>query len=83
MVVSGRVQGVFFRDSTREQARSEGVAGWVCNRGDGAVEAVLEGPADAVQRVVQFLRSGPPRAQVDSVDVSEEAPEGLDRFDVR
>jgi acylphosphatase len=82
-VVRGRVQGVFFRDSVRERAQAHGVAGWVCNRSDGAVEAVLEGPPDAVDRVLRFLETGPPRAQVESVDVSEEPPEGLSGFQVR
>lgn len=59
------------------------VAGWVTNRPDGAVEAVLEGPAEAVERVVRFLETGPPRADVERVDVSEEEPEGLDGFAVR
>jgi acylphosphatase len=82
-VVRGRVQGVFFRDSVRERAQAHGVAGWVCNRSDGAVEAVLEGPAEAVDRVLRFLEIGPQRAQVESVDVSEEPPEGLSGFQVR
>ena len=82
-MVHGRVQGVFFRDSARERARAHGVVGWVCNRSDGAVEAVLEGPAEAVERVLRFLETGPPRAQVDRVDVSEESPEGLSGFQVR
>jgi acylphosphatase len=55
----------------------------VSNRHDGAVEAVLEGPSDAVDRVLRFLETGPPRAQVQRVEVSEEAPEGLSGFDVR
>jgi len=82
-VVHGRVQGVFFRDSTRERARAHGVSGWVCNRSDGAVEAVLEGPTEAVERVLRFLETGPPPAQVDRVEVSEESPEGLSGFQVR
>ena len=82
-IVRGRVQGVFFRDSTRERANAYGVAGWVTNRSDGAVEAVLEGPPDAVQSVLRFLHTGPPHASVDRVDVSEERPEGLTRFSVR
>ncbi len=82
-VVHGQVQGVFFRDGTRERARAHGVVGWVCNRGDGAVEAVLEGPEEAVGRVLRFLETGPPRAQVDRVDVSAEEPEGLSGFEVR
>lgn len=82
VVVHGRVQGVFFRDSTRERADAHGVAGWVSNRPDGAVEAVLEGPAEAVERVLRFCRTGPPRAQVEHVDVSDEAPEGLSEFEI-
>ena len=82
-VVHGRVQGVFFRDSTRERANAHGVAGWVANRSDGAVEAILEGPPDAVQRVLRFLHTGPPHASVDHVDVSDEEPEGLTGFRIR
>ena len=83
LIVRGRVQGVFFRDSTRRRAAAHGVAGWVSNRPDGAVEAVLEGPADAVERVLEFLGTGPPHAHVDQVDVREEPPEGLTGFSVR
>ncbi len=83
MVVRGLVQGVFFRDSTRRQARRHGVAGWVSNRADGAVEAVFEGEADAVERLVAFSREGPRGAQVESVEVTEEEPEGLSGFGVR
>jgi acylphosphatase len=83
VVVRGRVQGVFFRDSARERAQAHGVAGWISNRSDGAVEAVLEGPADAVERVVRFLHTGPPSAEVDEVELSDEAPEGLTGFSVR
>jgi acylphosphatase len=83
VVIRGRVQGVFFRDSTRERARAHGVAGWVRNRSDGAVEAVLEGSVDAVERVLRFMRTGPPRARVEDVQVSAEEPEGLSDFRVR
>jgi acylphosphatase len=82
-VVTGRVQGVFFRDSIREQAEDQGVAGWACNRSDGAVEAVLEGSQDAVDRLVDFCRTGPSRAEVDDVEISEEEPEGLSGFSIR
>lgn len=82
VVVEGRVQGVFFRDSTQKEAASRGVAGWVRNRDDGSVEAVFEGDREAVEALVEFCRSGPSRADVDSVDVQEEEPEGLKRFDV-
>jgi acylphosphatase len=77
------VQGVFFRDGAQERARAHGVAGWVRTRSDGAVEAVLEGPAEAVERVVRFMETGPPRAQVEGFDVSEEEAEGLSDFRVR
>jgi acylphosphatase len=83
LVVHGRVQGVFFRDSARERARAHGVAGWIRNRSDGAVEAVLEGTREAVDRVVRFCETGPPHAQVERVDVSDEPPEGLSGFSVR
>jgi acylphosphatase len=81
--VSGRVQGVFFRDSARERARAHGVDGWVRNCPDGTVEAVIEGSREAVDRVVRFLQTGPPSAQVDNVEVQAEEPEGLSGFEVR
>jgi acylphosphatase len=77
------VQGVFFRDSTRRLAQRQGVTGWVANRPDGAVEAVFEGEPDAVERLVSFSRQGPRGAQVESVEVTEEEPEGLCGFTVR
>ena len=80
LIVRGQVQGVFFRDSTRRRAESHGVAGWAANRGDGAVEIVLEGPPDAVEAVAGFARRGPSRARVESVEEAEEEPEGLSGF---
>jgi len=74
------VQGVFFRDSARRRAESLGVAGWVTNRGDGAVEAVFEGEDEAVKSMVRYVREGPGHAEVDRVEVSEEEPEGLSGF---
>jgi acylphosphatase len=82
-VVHGNVQGVFFRDSTREQAERQRLGGWARNRPDGAVEVVVEGPPDAVEGLLAFLRDGPRRASVDRVDVTEEEPEGLSAFEVR
>ena len=79
----GRVQGVFFRDTTRRRAEAAGVSGWVTNRPDGAVEAVFEGDPAAVEELVEFSRRGPSRAEVESVDVVEEEPEGLSGFAVR
>lgn len=81
--VSGVVQGVFYRASTVERARSAGVSGWVHNLPDGRVEAVLEGPRDAVDRVLAWMRIGPPRAVVERVDVVPEPPEGLGGFTAR
>jgi acylphosphatase len=84
VVVRGEVQGVFFRDSTRRAAIQRGVAGWVRNRDDGAVEAVFEGEPDAVRSMVEWCRSGPSRADVADMEVSlEEEPDGLDGFEVR
>ena len=83
VVVRGNVQGVFFRESARRQAEARGVAGWITNRPDGAVEAVFEGDGDAVDALVEFCRRGPRGANVDSVDEAREEPEGLSGFQVR
>ena len=83
VVVRGQVQGVFFRDTTRRLAVQHGVAGWVRNRPDGAVEAVFEGADEAVERLVRFCYEGPRGACVDNVEVSDEAPEHLAGFRVR
>lgn len=83
VVAQGRVQGVFFRDSARERAQAHGVHGWVRNREDGAVEALLEGPREAVERMIRFFDIGPPHASVERMEVAEEAPQGLDSFEVR
>jgi acylphosphatase len=81
-VVSGRVQGVFFRDTARRRADAAGVTGWVRNRSDGAVEAVFEGDPDRVEEMVEFCRHGPSRAEVAKVEVTEEEPEGLSGFEI-
>jgi len=83
VVVRGYVQGVFFRDSCRREASTRGVAGWVTNRPDGAVEAVFEGEPGAVAAMVDWCRRGPRGADVDSVDETSEEPEGLTRFEIR
>jgi acylphosphatase len=80
VIVHGRVQGVFFRDTTRRMAESRCVAGWVRNNPDGSVEAAFEGDADAVERMVQFAREGPRGADVHRVEVVDEEPEGLTGF---
>jgi acylphosphatase len=83
VVVHGRVQGVFFRDSMQRRASQLGVAGWVCNRSDGAVEAVFEGGTDAVSSMVDWARQGPRGAEVEHVAEHAESPEGLSSFEVR
>jgi acylphosphatase len=81
--VAGRVQGVWFRESCRDQALAAGVAGWIRNLDDGRVEVVLEGPPGAVDEVVAWCRRGPRRARVDRVDVVDGAPVGEQGFRVR
>jgi acylphosphatase len=76
VVVSGHVQGVFFRAMCAREARARGVAGWVRNRDDGSVEAMFEGDADAVAGMVSWCRRGPPGASVTDVDVLDETPTG-------
>jgi acylphosphatase len=83
VVVTGLVQGVYFRDSTHRRALSAGVAGWVRNHPDGSVEAVFEGTGEAVERLVAFCREGPRGARVDRVEVDAEQPEGLAGFGIR
>ena len=80
LVVHGRVQGVWFRDSMRREAKRLGVFGWVRNRPDGAVEAALEGDEDAVDRMVAWCDHGPPGARVLRVETRSEPPEGLTDF---
>ena len=76
VLVSGRVQGVWFRESCRQEAAAAGVAGWVANRPDGQVEAEFEGDEPGVARLVEWCRRGPPQARVDSVEVRDVAPLG-------
>lgn len=83
VVVHGRVQGVGFRWSARAEADRLGVAGWVSNRDDGTVEAVIEGRAHAVTAMLDWLGHGPRAARVTGVDVQVEEPEGIAGFGVR
>jgi acylphosphatase len=83
VVVHGHVQGVFFRDTIRREAVRRGVAGWVRNRGDGAVEAVFEGPEADLDAMVELSHGGPRGARVESVDVEGGPAEGLSGFEVR
>ncbi len=83
VVVHGKVQGVFFRDSLRRLADRQGVSGWARNTPEGTVEAVFEGESDDVERLVSFAKAGPPDARVEGVDVLDEEPEGLSGFAIR
>ena len=83
MVVSGDVHGVYFRDTCRRVAAENRVSGWVRNRRDGSVEAAFEGSPDAVARLVDWARVGPPTALVDAVDTYDEEPENLAGFEIR
>lgn len=82
--VTGKVQGVFFRDTTRKTASKHGVTGWVRNLPDGRVEAVFDGPEDAVEAMIEFCHEGPPRARVEDVEVEEAPDRGpFDGFEVK
>lgn len=82
-IVSGRVQGVWFRQSTAEAVTGTGVAGWVRNLDDGRVEALFEGPELTVSRALDYVSHGPESARVDSVETVRERPEGLTGFAIR
>jgi acylphosphatase len=83
LVIQGRVQGVFFRDTLRTLAERNGVAGWARNTPEGSVEAVLEGDEDAIARLSAFARKGPEGARVEHVDERAEEPQGLSGFSIR
>lgn len=83
ILVRGAVQGVGFRVSLARAARTRGAAGWVRNRPDGTLEAVLEGPDEAVASLVRWCGDGPRGARIDGVDVRDEAPEGEQGFEIR
>lgn len=82
VVISGRVQGVFFRHETARRARSRGVNGWVRNLPDGRVEAVFEGTRDSVESLIRWCREGPSMAAVSSVDVEWQEPQRESSFSV-
>jgi acylphosphatase len=83
VVVHGRVQGVFFRDTARRMAQSRGLGGWVRNAPEGTVEAVFEGDVEAVDSMVRWCGEGPRGAVVERVEVTDEEPEGLRDFRIR
>ena len=81
--VSGKVQGVYYRATTREMATEHDVDGWVRNLDDGRVEAVFEGSPEAIDAMVEFCHEGSAAARVDTVDVTDEQPQGEDGFRIR
>jgi acylphosphatase len=83
VLVSGEVQGVFFRDTCRRMAGEHGVAGWVRNLPDGRVEAAFEGDVEGVERLVRWAHQGPSGARVAAVTVHDEPAEGLVAFEIR
>ncbi len=83
LLIAGRVQGVGFRAATERQARILGITGWVRNRWDGRVEAVIEGSPAAVEAMVGWCQQGDPPAQVDSIERSELSPQGWATFTIR
>ncbi|ELZ26060.1 acylphosphatase [Halogeometricum pallidum JCM 14848] len=80
--VTGRVQGVYYRASTRDAARERNLDGWVKNLDDGRVEAVFEGPEGDVEEVVEWCHTGSDAAEVESVDVEYGDPEGESGFQI-
>ncbi|HEX2240390.1 MAG TPA: acylphosphatase [Actinomycetota bacterium] len=82
LLISGHVQGVFFRDSCRQMAREQSVSGSARNLPDGRIEIQLEGYKPAVDRVIAWCRLGPPMAEVEKVEVYEERPTGQEGFTV-
>ncbi|QSW99479.1 acylphosphatase [Haloterrigena alkaliphila] len=81
--VSGTVQGVYYRATTRDTARERGVGGWVKNLEDGRVEAIFEGPEDAVEGMIEWCHTGSPAADVEDVEAEFEEPQGEDGFEIR
>jgi acylphosphatase len=82
--IYGRVQGVWFRGTTKEHAQRLGVSGWVRNKADGAVEVFTQGSHEAVDELLQWCRQGPPGAYVERVDVEEVEPaDGIKGFSIR
>jgi acylphosphatase len=81
--LTGRVQGVFFRAWTRDQARELGLGGWVRNVAGGSVEAHVEGDQASVETLIERMREGPPSADVEDVQVEDVPADGFDRFEVR
>ena len=83
LIIEGRVQGVFFRDSTSREAIDLGIFGWVKNRFDGGVEILAEGPEDKIEQLIDWCHQGPPYAKVSRVNKIREEWQGeFDSFDI-
>ena len=84
VIASGRVQGVFFRSRTKSEADNRKVKGWICNRGDGGVEAVFEGEEEAVKAMIEIVKRGPLDAKVTKISVVLENYAGeFEKFDIK
>jgi acylphosphatase len=83
LTIHGLVQGVWYRAWTVETARALGLTGWVRNRVDGSVEALVVGEADVIDRFIALAKNGPPAAQVERIDIDDAADEGLTGFEKR
>ena len=84
VVISGRVQGVWFRANTKQKAEQLGVTGWVKNTADGKVEALFEGDKKHIQEMIDWCHQGPPLAQIDHVEITEQpVSNGFDGFSIK
>lgn len=84
VIISGKVQGVWFRANTKQKAEQLGLTGWVRNTSDGKVEAVFEGDKKLINEIVEWCNQGPPLAEVDNVDISYlEAKKEFNNFTVK
>ena len=84
VIISGRVQGVWFRASTKQKAEQLGLTGWVRNTSDGNVEAIFEGEEDIVKKMIEWCHHGPPSAQVENVEIKNQDPtNGFDNFFIK
>lgn len=84
VIISGRVQGVWFRTSTKQKAEQLGITGWVRNTKDGRVEAIFEGEEETVNQMLQWCHQGPPLSKVNNVEIKNQNPtNGFEEFSVR